>query len=321
MIKGVTIPMLVASVIAVGVLALLSCSAPPSSIRILFFTSPTTCPNCLVMEPVVAQVSNVITMDVDKHPEFADQWHIAELPVFVAVDDKGYEIRRVSGPQSLGELQALATDPTTVGAAVVHTAVPASIAKCRNAECACPDCKCVDCKCAKARPAASQVAAVVSSPPEMPAPSRPPVAVSEVAKVAATKPAPYRVDPDKPARGPDGWRLRLFYPPGSARGEAIRAKLSGMNAIATKYGFDSATTNEKMFSYWREQLRADEVTLVLVHPDNRIVYQATRDIPTDPIVLREELRDAARESWKAAIPVHEDSNQWQSTSATGRGRR
>jgi hypothetical protein len=115
------------------------------------------------------------------------------------------------------------------------------------------------------------------------------------AKAQVSKP-----EPIKPARGPEGWRMRLFYPPGSTLGESLKVKLSAMKAIAAKYGFDAGSTDSALFKPWRGQLSAKEVTLVLVHPDERIVYQESKHIPTDPIELRETLRNAARQSWKGA---------------------
>lgn len=148
----------------------------------------------------------------------------------------------------------------------------------------------------------------------LPAPEKP---------VAKVKPEPYKIDPVTTARGADGWRLRLFYPVGSARGEKLRKQICEMKAIATKYGFDASTTDEKMFSYWKKVISRDEVTLVLVHPDNRIVYRASQSIPTDPIVLREALREAARKSWEPlkAVPAQSDSDWNNSFPESGRFRR
>lgn len=124
-----------------------------------------------------------------------------------------------------------------------------------------------------------------------------PAAKAEVTKPVAEDAKP---EPPKLATGPKGWRLRLFYPHGSTRGEALKAQITRMKMIADKYGFAASTTDEKLFKPWSKQLSADEVTLVLVAPNDDIVYQESANIPSDPIAVREALRESARASWKAA---------------------
>lgn len=132
--------------------------------------------------------------------------------------------------------------------------------------------------------------------PVLPAPSQP--QLQPKAKFVPLTAAP-SASP-KSVRGPEGWRLRLFYPLGSSQGEALKKKISAMKAICVKYGFDANTTDGEVFEYWKDQVSANNVTLVLVHPDNRVVYKESQHIPTDPIELREALRAAALNSWKGS---------------------
>lgn len=232
--------------------------------RILFFESPTTCPDCLAMETVIenARIDNLLHIDVDKDPAMAERWHIGrEIPVFIGLNDDGYEVRRIVGTCTANDLCLLQFDAMKAGKPPI-TMQPIPLV--RQVQNETPSLNC---------------------PPNHHEPNCP------TAKTAASA-APNTI------RGPDGWRLRLYYPRGNAHGAKLAKQLGAMKAIAAKYGFAAVTTDQESFKAWGDRLSADAVTLVLIHPDERIVYQESKNIPTDPIELREDLRDAARESWK-----------------------
>lgn len=100
------------------------------------------------------------------------------------------------------------------------------------------------------------------------------------------------------ASGPGGWRLRLFYPPDSREGAAAKAMIEGMPAIVAKYGFEAATTDSPMFRSWQSaKLPSDQITLLLVKADDRVVYFEHK-IAKQAVELREAIRAAARGSWE-----------------------
>ncbi len=107
-------------------------------------------------------------------------------------------------------------------------------------------------------------------------------------------PDPVPQPSDKPAVGAHGWRLRLFYPKGNTVGEALAKGLCDNKTIRKWYGVEAATTDSTLFNSWRKLLPADKLTVVLAHPDGRIVYQS-HNPPTDVGELHEVLRTAVRE--------------------------
>lgn len=110
---------------------------------------------------------------------------------------------------------------------------------------------------------------------------------------AKAEPEPEKPRPsDKPAVGTNGWRLRLFYPNGDAIGEKLAKDLSEDKVLRVRYGFEYATTDSVIFSCWKK-LPANQLTVLLVHPDGRIIYQSHKP-PTDAAELHDVLRTAAR---------------------------
>lgn len=109
-------------------------------------------------------------------------------------------------------------------------------------------------------------------------------------------------EPDQPVVGPQGWRLRLFYPPGDKRGDELKSIFEHrLTAIAAKYGFEAMVTNDRRFDPWHHAgFPSNKLSLVLVKADNVTPVYYDHNPPLDVAKLREALRTAAMKSWEAA---------------------
>jgi thioredoxin 1 len=102
--------------------------------------------------------------------------------------------------------------------------------------------------------------------------------------------------PIKAVVADNGWRLRVFYPPG--RGQEILDLFVTNPEFAEfghRYGYDAYATNDIRFEAWRKEgYPTDEITIVLVDPKDRVVFRANG--ATSPSALIASLEDAASRS-------------------------
>lgn len=102
------------------------------------------------------------------------------------------------------------------------------------------------------------------------------------------------IEPEHPNVGADGWRLRLFYPPGNQQGAKLAEALGRMTNVAAKYGFEADTTDSERFTKsWKPfGYPRDKVTIVLVRDNNDIAYYQ-HEFPADVKQMRDDIRAAA----------------------------
>lgn len=78
---------------------------------LLDFTA-TWCGPCRRMKPIFEELEttydeemNFVSIDIDSHPELADQYGVQAVPTFIFLDDHGREIKRIQGAVEQNELE------------------------------------------------------------------------------------------------------------------------------------------------------------------------------------------------------------------------
>lgn len=104
---------------------------------------------------------------------------------------------------------------------------------------------------------------------------------------------PPKVEDDFTTTGDNGWRLRVFYPPGG--GDSITSLFVSnpeFSAFGQQYGYLAYPTDDPRFEPWRKLGYAtDRVTVVLVNAKNKVVLK-TSDV-SDSNKLMNNLAEAA----------------------------
>ncbi len=120
--------------------------------------------------------------------------------------------------------------------------------------------------------------------------------------------------PRKLPKSNDGWRMRLFYPPGSElTAEDIVAEINNNNTLyefCSRHAFASICTNDSRFNEWADfGYPDDRISLILVSPEGRSIYY-THSIARSPSKLLSFLQESKRDREQAMFPFKGGSQQW-----------
>lgn len=95
------------------------------------------------------------------------------------------------------------------------------------------------------------------------------------------------------AVGANGWRLRVFYPPGEGEGiTRLFTETPEFSAFAQNYGYTAFATDDPRFEVWRQAgYPTNKITVVLVNAKDRVVLRTTN--VSDKELLMNNLAEAA----------------------------